>query len=304
MSRKKFNRSPATPFVPKTSQLDETILINSYVYTDYLKRISTLAQSVFKWHNLPDTMDSRFLEKTLFQDGVACFICDKTLGFMNLRVNDCGALNVYELPLKYRAYSIGYSKTYKADELVIIHNNLLDIPTEYTVNLFAQRLANTERTINVNLNAQKTPILVLCDEKERLSLLNIYKDYTGDVPIIYGNKAFNPDSFKTLKTDAPYLIDKLTQYKENLWNEVLTFLGVNNTPSKKERMVTDEANSNNGEIALNAQSMLITRQKACEEFNKMFNQDISVTIEIDNVDELEQDFFGLDYEDNEGDEHE
>ena len=39
---------------------------------------------------------------------------------------------------------------------------------------------------------------------------------------------------------------------------------------KKERLITDEANSNNELINLNLQSYLAPRQEACKQFNEKF----------------------------------
>ena len=67
----------------------------------------------------------------------------------------------------------------------------------------------------------------------------------------------------------------------------MTFLGVNNIMiDKKERLITDEANSNNELINLNLQSFLAPRQKACKQFNEKFGftgtpNEISVRVRSD-----------------------
>lgn len=55
---------------------------------------------------------------------------------------------------------------------------------------------------------------------------------------------------------------------------------------KKERLITDEANSNNELINLNLQSYLAPRQKACDQFNEKFglkgtDKEISVRVRSD-----------------------
>ncbi|MDO5811326.1 MAG: hypothetical protein Q4Q37_09535, partial [Methanobrevibacter sp.] len=104
--------------------------------------------------------------------------------------------------------------------------------------MFAKKLYNIDRAIDVNANAQKTPILLLCEENQRLSYINLYKEYDGNAPVIKGTTGLDLEGFQVLKTDAPYVADKLYELKTNIWNEALTYLGITNiTYSKKERMI-------------------------------------------------------------------
>jgi hypothetical protein len=194
-----------------------------------------------------------------------------------MRCTPSGELNSYDEPLSYVAYSPVYNHTFRRDECVLIRNNLIERPTNETVLLFASRLTETERTIDVNVKAQKTPNITQCDEKTRLSLLNIWNQYNGNEPLIVADKSLNPDAIKVFKTDAPYVVDKLQIYKQQLWNEVLTFFGINNANNdKRERLITDEVNANNEVIDINADVMLLTRQKACEDINAMYGLNVSV----------------------------
>ena len=154
--------------------------------------------------------------------------------------------------------------------------------------LFAYRLYEAERTCDVNIKAQKTPVLIVIDDKQRLFMENLYSQYDGNKPFIFGDKnQLSADSIRAIKTDAPFIADKLTDYKKEIWNEALTFLGINNIMiDKKERLVSDEANSNNELINLNLQSYLAPRQLACKQFNEKFNltgtdKEISVRVRSD-----------------------
>ena len=154
--------------------------------------------------------------------------------------------------------------------------------------LFALRLYEAERTADVNIKAQKTPVLLLVDETQRLLMENLYNQYDGNKPFIFGDKKqLNADTLKAIKTDAPFIADKIIQYKKEIWNEALTFLGINNIMvDKKERLITDEANSNNELINLNLQSYLAPRIEACKQFNEKFgftgtDKEISVRVRSD-----------------------
>lgn len=261
-------------------EFDVTADINNSTFTDYYKRLQLLALSMFKWENLPETMNARFLEECLYFRGQAAFCNDENLGFINLNCVPSNTLNIYNESTEYNCYSNGYSKNYQLDEnMVFVRNNYLRIPTDYTIQLFAYRLYECERTMDVNVKSQKTPVIILCDDEERLSMQNLYQKYDGNIPVIYGSKDIDLKNFTVLKTDAPFVTDKLIDYKKNVWNEALAFLGINNVAhEKRERLIKDEVNANNEQIELSAQTMLSTRQDACEKFNKMFNKNISVRL--------------------------
>ena len=169
--------------------------------------------------------------------------------------------------------------------------------------LFALRLYEAERTADVNIKAQKTPVLLLMDEKQRLTMENLYSQYEGNRPVIFGDKnSLGENVIKAINTQAPFIADKIINYKKEIWNEALTFLGINNIMvDKKERLITDEANSNNELINLNLQSYLTPRQEACRQFNEKFgftgtDKEISVRVRSDlhniikNAQSIVQDF--------------
>jgi hypothetical protein len=148
-------------------------------------------------------------------------------------------------------------------------NSMLD------VRMFARELYNLDRAISVNANAQKTPILIRCTENERLSLENLYMNYDGNKPVIYGDKQLNPNALTVLKTDAPYVADKLYTLKTQKWNEALTYLGISNVNiTKRERLITDEVTRNQGGTIASRYSRLESRRQACAKINEMFGLNI------------------------------
>lgn len=262
----------------------------THVFHDYYARLKTIALSIFEWHGLPETCNARFLEDCLFHYGRAIFVDDDEMRYLNLKAIPNGELNVYNEPLAYEAFSTGYSKTYKADECVYIRNNFLEKSTDSTIILFAERLAKIELSIEVNINAQKTPILIRCDEKTRTSLIAIYNQYDGDIPVIFGTKSLQEKPLETLQTGAPFVADKLREEKRAVWNECLEFLGLNTNPSdkKKERLIVNEVNANNEQIDIQASTMFASRVEACEKINKMFGLNVSVEMRVDKIKEFEE----------------
>lgn len=272
-------------------ETDLAMRINNETYIDYLDRLKLLATSLFNWEGLDEVAGkgaSRFLELSLYDYGRACFIQDKELGYMALRVNPSDTLNVYQLPTKVQAWSIGYQKEYPFDDVVYIMNNELQIPTARTIGLFAYRLYETERTIDTNLIAQKTPVLIEGDTKTILTLKNVYMQYSGNTPFIFGNKQFDiSNKLNVLNTNAPYLIDKLELHKHEIWNECLTYLGIDNANTdKKERLITDEVESNNELINYYLSCFYKTRKKACQEINEKYGLNIDIKLNNEVLDVL------------------
>ena len=249
---------------------------NNRTYIQYYNRLMELAISMFEWKNLPSTVDPRFLELALFGEGMAVFFKDEDIGYLALRTMIGAPLNVYQIPTTRTAFaSNGYQMPLDETNSVIIFNNLIHTNSVLEVEQFSQRLYNLDRAIDVNAKAQKTPILISCEESQRLTMKNLYMKYDGNQPVIYGDKNMSPNSLKVLKTDAPYVADKLYVLKTQIWNEALTYLGVSNVNiQKRERLITDEVTRNQGGTIASRYSRLEARRQACKEINKMFGLDI------------------------------
>lgn len=254
----------------------ESADLNNASYIQYYDRLTELSISMFEWRNLPDTVDPRFLELTLFANGMAVFFKDEVEDYLALQCAISGPLNVYRIPIRRRAYAVnGYNRELNDTNSVIIYNNMLHKNSMLDVRMFARELYNLDRAISVNANAQKTPILIRCDENQRLTLENLYMDYDGNKPVIYGDKGLNPNALSVLKTDAPYVADKLYTLKTQKWNEALTYLGISNVNiTKRERLITDEVTRNQGGTIASRYSRLQSRRMACEQINKMFGLNI------------------------------
>lgn len=268
----------------KHNIFDESLILNNLTYRQYLNRLTELAISMFEWKNLPDTVDARYLELHLFETGCMVYFKDDVIGDLCLNCIVNGRLDVYGNPLLRRAYS-GYNNyqkllTYK--DSVIIWNNYLHSNSILDVEMFARRLYNIDRIIDVNANAQKTPVLLQGSEKQRLTLLNLYKEYDGNAPFIFGDKNLDINSLKAFSTNAPYVCDKLYQLKTQIWNEALTYLGISNINiQKKERLITDEVTRNQGGTIASRYSRLESRRQAVEKINKMFGTNIEVNYRED-----------------------
>lgn len=287
--------------VNQNYKFTDNALVNDATYFDYLERFKKIAMSMFEWVNLPKSMNSRWLERCLYYNGQASLLKTKDYGFINTNCASAGKINIYGLPSELNCYSFEFQENRKLyvglnpinevseeEEAILVLNNWEGIPTAQTMELFALRLYEAERTCDVNIKAQKTPVLVVVNEKQRLLMENLYSQYDGNQPFIFGDsEQFDTNMLKSISTNAPFVADKIMKYKKDIWEEALTFLGVNSlVTEKKERLITDEANSNNELINLNLQSFLAPRLEACKQFNEKFHltgtdKEISVRVRSD-----------------------
>lgn len=263
----------------KSSLFDNKRTWNNYTY-----RLFEMAMSRGHWSDMPKTIDLRYLEQTLITQGACVFFKDDVLGYLCLPVVLNGKLDVYGNPYDFMAISnTGYNKKLDVNSGVIIYNNYLRMPNIAEIRYYADRLYEYDRIIDVNVKAQKTPVLIKCDKNELLSMENIYQKYDGNQPVIYGKKSLNDDNITVLKTDAPYVADKVYALKRNIWNEALTQLGIPNTDTtKRERMIKDEVISSQGAVIATRNSPEKMRQLACDKINEMFG--LNIWYQFDNID--------------------
>ena len=272
----------------KRSQDRQTFVTNQETFQMYLWRLTDIAISVFKWENLPKGVDERMLEWWLLRDGFCGFFYDEDLkyddrnrapdGYAVLPMMISGQFDIYEYPKDRRAYAVnGFQYECDEENSVIVFNSYLRTPMFPILTQFAMRLADVQRTIDINVRQQRTARVIRCDEKQRLTYLNAAKEVDEGRNWVQGDKNFDLDSFQVFDITTPYVANEIQIYKSKLWNEALTFLGIENTNTdKKERLVSDEVLSNMGDVEAQRFTRLNARKQACMEINDLFGLDVDV----------------------------
>lgn len=259
-------------------------LLNNLTFKTLYEKYKLMAINAFEWDGLPEGIEEKHIEKYLYKHGKAVFFRDPQMSFMCLECQDGYKLDVHGECLNYNAIGFGYNKTYHRDDCVVIDNNKLRLATDPFIMFYVNKLTEAERTMDVNVKAVKTPYIFGCDDKDILTAKRIFQQIDGNVPALFVDKGLNLESFTVLQTGVKFMGNELMDYKTSIENELLTFLGINNIPTdKKERLITDEANSNNQLIESFAELQLEARQRACDDINKKYGLHISVKRRCGNV---------------------
>lgn len=244
---------------------------------DYYKM---LALNMFTWENLPETMDSRYIENALYEHGLCLVNDDKDLGLISVPCSFGANMNINGESTEVITSGYNYVKTIKYinnDNCVLIRNNDLAKPTRDYISNYAERMLEVEMCIRANINQQKFPWFINATEKTKKSLQLIFDKVENFEPFILANREIMGEApLEVLTMSTPYVADKLNSYKYELEREILSFLSLNNNFEKKERLLTDEVNSNNDFIHTNAMLMYKVRLQACEQINKKFGLNVRV----------------------------
>lgn len=271
----------------------------SVTYSTWFNRLYNIAISRFEWLNLPDTCNEKFIEQVLFFNGFMVGYKDTALNsFLIMPCTNNSVLDIFGYPAKVNAYgyngymapnltpytiTLGQEPT-RADA-ALLYANYSRCPDLPAVLYFARKLTKIDRTIDVNINVQKTPYIISCGENQRLTVANMFKQVDNFEPAIittkfYGLNGEKPINVMDLK--PPFVADKMQTLKRQVYQEALTYLGIEaNTSEKAERQVTEELTANMGETESMRQSPLASRKQFCKEFNKIYGTNINVKFRSD-----------------------
>lgn len=244
------------------------------IYSKY----KLLALNMFKYKNLPEQLNQRYIEEALYNMGECIIYDDKNIGLIALPPGGCYGQNYIGDPIGTTITGNGYYKALpNEDNFVRILNNDLRIPTKIYVKDYAEKMVEVNQAIRANVKQQKFPYLFICDVKSKDAMKSVFEQLENGEPAIYGGKSIDlQNNVDVLNSNAPFVVDKLQEYKYELEREVLTFFGLNNNFEKKERLLIDEINSNNDYINSMCDLMFKERQKAIEKVNEKYGLNIIV----------------------------
>lgn len=251
----------------------------------YYRDLELLVKSSFEWLGLSNGMTTRYIEQSLYDNGLVVFWVDKQLGFLRCSKATAVGLNEYGDPIGFRPISENGNvyEMLKSDECVACYNNYFRKGSIADVRFFAKKLENLERTVNMNLEQLKNPFIIQCSEGQVKSVENILSKKTDGQPYILGTEsAMNDIGVKLFNLNVDNNTGDLQDIKHEYKNEALTFFGINNVNIvKKERLITGEAEQNNEEIDIHLNSRMKPRLEAIKGIYEKFGIEIGLDINKD-----------------------
>ena len=256
--------------------------MNTRAFAGYLDFLLALAMNRFRWVNLPDTCDARYLERQLHMTGQAtiCHEASTPDVWQTLKAMAFGDYNAYGVPVKWRGVGFngyGYDVTSENGEIVY-YNQTRTNPWNMLM-LFAGKLERYSRTEDINLTHQTKPWLLVAPQEKRQELVNIYKQLATFEPAILGNKSTweTVENIKAIDTGVPFIGEELARAKANVVYECLLFLGVPHLAFEKgERMIEHEVTANTAPTNLMLLDCLTARRQAADALNRKHGLDIQV----------------------------
>jgi hypothetical protein len=258
----------------------------------YMRILTELAVNRFKWVGLPDSVDERFLETTLFFQGLSVFYFDPDFErFLALRSSGTGPINHYDNPTKFTVTGnlMFHSKTLEAGahviedpetkeiiqmsaECVPIWANTMRCPDLDIVQIYAGKLARADQTIEIAIRNSRFTKLVTADENSQLSMTNIMRMVEEGLPVIQVNTAFDPAAIQSLDVGPTMgVVSELQIARTRLWNECMGLLGIQNAnQDKKERLVADEVAANDEQTMGTRNIAMASRRYAASLINKLY----------------------------------
>lgn len=238
---------------------------NQRLFIMFRQQIIDLALTRFRWVNLPPTCDSRYLEWTLLFQGCATIAHPKSdpNRWYSTQVAYDSPLNVYDNPTRWKSIgNNGWRFGANIHSGAIVWDNMLRMPINDWIDIYARELVDVMRTKQMNRMHQKIPYILKGDQSKAFDMTNLYKQIAGGEPAVLTTNGIDAISVDVLKTDVPYLGAELQTEWENIWNAIYTMLGIDNLPFKSERQIEAEVKSMTMPTTLMALNPLQSRRQA------------------------------------------
>ena len=262
---------------------------NQRAFQAYRQWILSMAISRYKWLNLPETCDERFLEFILHYRGVASIAYPKQLEgvFFSTMANLDGRWNIYDTPSHWQSIgNNGWNFNAGPKTGVLVYENRLRIPKWDMIEFFARRLVALDKVEDINMQQQRTPWLITAPREQVNDARQMYKQIAGGEPAILGKTNLNTINIEAINTGVPYLGIELSEKKLALWDEIYSFLGISHVGQKSERLTSEEVSASNEPANLMALDGLTARRDAANTLNTRFGLDVHVVWRKDNESDI------------------
>ena len=276
-----FNSAPAEDlrreFYSTRPQDVDGVYNRSVMY--YQVRLLRVLSSLFELSGAPDTWDMDYFWTTLYSQGRVAIV-DTAMGILPLECGFSGQ-NVFRHPTRIVIANpvLGnLERTIDEDGVLLklqyTYSGAMPIITRYAV-----MLAMCDSSLAVTLmNSKVTFIGLASDKQQAQTMQRMYDQISQGKPAVFVNKdAGNPANFFFNRAKENFVGEEVLQVKRSIMNEFLTCIGINNANTdKRERLNTDEVNTNNSEIGINLQDWEDNIREGVDKANAMFGLSLSL----------------------------
>lgn len=255
----------------------------------YRKELQKIVKAIFEI-KCPDDWDEDYILNTLIYDG---YFIIANGGGIGTNAFKCGLRGVNYMQNPVTALvTLPYIKQFErtiGEDCTLFFLEREPNQTYYNfgqkINIFAQRLANADGSIDVNLLNSRLGYVVEAETKAQAETIKLIYDKitSGEPMVVYRKDAVLGSSglnafFGNVK--QMYIANDVLDTKRTIMNEFLTSIGINNANTdKKERLITNEVNANNVEMMANTLVWKRNLEKANAKCRKMFS-DIDFSIKL------------------------
>ena len=247
----------------------------------YKKQFISLAENVFNIKNLEKYapfMDYSYVNKELVYKGCIAFFMDEYLGLLALPYVNLGKLDLYGRPIDIQVIGRnGYTRKLKFGEYVLMWDNRSKQPLIYDILQYAERTAQIQRTMDINIAQQRTPRFWKTKTENKKTIEDLINGVSANDEAITTYDNLNLDETSIVLSPAPFVADKLGEQKDKIWNEFLRLIGIANSSfQKKERNIRDEVFISQAGTIASRFTRFNARVDAINKINEKWNLDLEV----------------------------
>lgn len=243
---------------------------NLITLDSWIDQLAQVAISSIEW-DVPDTIDPIYIERELYYHGRVIFFATDD-GLVALSGFGASKPNLYGIPTKRVVNAKnGFTATLDNMNSVICYNNVTRTNGVNRALIYAGRLAELDRIIELNARGQKTPVILQAPKEAELSAANAYAQYDDNEDVIRINSDFSPETIKVLNLGVPFNGNSIRALQQDIYAQYMRERGIGSVNTgKAERLNTSEVAAGNSGLMMYQAALMSPRQQACKLVNQMF----------------------------------
>lgn len=270
---------------------NKRLLLNGVEYTN-IATIQDIYNMLYEYlvnlialENLPDGISERYCLQVLIEQGCLCFYRNIALNkLVALYASNIAEEDIYgdpQLVVTTSRNGLIHDEVKVPEDGVLVWANKTRIPIVYRVNMYASRLFQIKRALDINISQFKIPRVLSVPKPQVQTVLNLINQLDENRPFLVVDSGLSADNWSILATDVPSHVTELIDAWNQELNSFFNWIGISSKSEKKERLVTNEAFSSN-EPVISARRFIFGEVESCfERVNEKFGTDIQVKFTTD-----------------------